>query len=120
MKNIIEQLSWNEPYDVQRQAIQTILSNDTFDFTLLFQPSKRKDCWENCANILVLLDDDQLENLLPGLFEWLKDLNWPGAKTILGRLKEMPAEKRNFHLIQARNKAIQENDQEWLQNLQEF
>lgn len=120
MQRCIENLSWNVSKDLQQKTMQNIISNKKFPYKNLLQPNGRKDCWENCANILICLDDDNLIDLLPGLLEWLQDLNWPGAKIILERLKKMPIEKINIALREAKKEAIQTNDQEWMENLEEL
>lgn len=45
-----------------------------------------KNIWEDCANILAIKSDEELIPYLIPLFEWLQDLNWPGAQTISNRL----------------------------------
>ena len=48
--------------------------------------------WENCAKIITSKSDDELEQYIIPMFEWLKDMNWPGAEIIYERLKSMPFE----------------------------
>ena len=49
-------------------------------------PVESKSVWENCAKVLINKSDEDLQLYYIHLFEWLQDLNWPGAYLIYDRL----------------------------------
>jgi len=57
---------------------------------LILPPERSKAVWENCAKVIISKRDEELKPYLPLLFEWLKDLNWPGAMLIFDRLAQIP------------------------------
>ena len=59
-------------------------------FSILFQPAENKFVWQNCAKAIVAKSDSELHEYILNMFEWLKDLNWPGFAIILERLKQFP------------------------------
>lgn len=44
--------------------------------------------WENCARVLAGKTDDELKPFLLELFNWIRNMDNPGANIILQRLKE--------------------------------
>ena len=56
----------------------------------MFQPIESKSIWENCAKVLISKEDQELNLYLISMFQWLQDMNWPGAELIYERLKRMP------------------------------
>lgn len=46
------------------------------------------------------------------MFEWLQDLNWPGAMDIVSRLKKLPTDVLRRLYQVSLDKA--KNDEEWL------
>lgn len=111
-------LSWDRPEDVQVAAIEE--ASGITNLWLFIQPMilpNPKAVWENCAKILALRSDDNLKPYLPHIFEWLRDLNWPGAVIIHNRLLDMDEQLRTTQLARSAKQAQAENDNEWLFNL---
>ena len=54
------------------------------------------------------------------LFEWLQDLNWPGAYTIFDRLLKMPYSLLKDELNYCKLRAKKEKDELWLMALENF
>ncbi len=80
-------LSWNSNERVQSRGIKKakkIKSLNVFILPLL--PEGSKSVWENCAKVLYDKSDEELQIYLIHLFEWLQDMNWPGADLIFKRL----------------------------------
>lgn len=77
--------------------------------------------WENCAKILYEKPDSELFPYLSRLFEWIEDLNWDGALTILERLK-MFSKTKYFNEIKksAITFATLCNKKMWRKNLGEI
>lgn len=81
---------------------------------------KSKSTWEGCAMVVSLRNDKQLKPYLHLLFEWLQDMNWPGAWIIFDRLSKMPYEAIQEEYKHAVNRAKKDNDQLWLMALNDF
>lgn len=79
IQKLIEDLSWDNPKDVVDKAINQLLKIDDEQVTLLLQPVN-KSCWENAAKVLQMIGYPRNKLALPGLIEWLRDMNWPGAQ----------------------------------------
>lgn len=50
-------------------------------------PFGKKDCWANCVKVICARSDKEIIEVALEMFEWLQDLNWPGAMDIVSRLK---------------------------------
>lgn len=80
---IFEMLSWNNEEKIQEQGIEE--AEKIKHLSVLIQPMESKSIWENCAKVLASKSDQELESYLIPLFEWLQDMNWPGADVIYKR-----------------------------------
>ena len=83
-------------------------------------PGHSKSVWDPCAQVLAARSDEELEPHLPQLFEWLQDMNWPGADTIRDRLLRFPFFRLEAWYDFAAMEAHRNNDETWLNNLEEF
>ena len=113
-----ERLSWGNPEEVQKSAIEEAMSIK--NLWLFIQPMvlpNSKAIWENCAKIIAQHSDNELEPYLSQIFEWLQDLNWPGAVIIHNRLLDMDEQMRTKQLAYSQKQAQAANDDEWLFNL---
>ena len=114
---IMEMLDWNKNEEEQRRGIE--LAKEIKCINVFMQPYG-KNLWENCAKILYDKTDKELQPYLSRLFEWVQDLNWPGALIILERLKKY---EKNDVFIMCVNEiklyAQAVNDEIWLENLNE-
>lgn len=111
-------LLWGQPKEVQQAAIEEARSIQ--NLWLFIQPMilpNPKAVWENCAIILAQRTDSELEPYLPQIFEWLQDLNWPGAIIIHNRLLDMEEQMLSRQLARSQKRAQTEKDDEWLFNL---
>ena len=90
MKNIdeiMDMLDWHNSSETQcegRELAKTVKCINVF-----LQPGHlehNKNVWDNCAMILADKSDMELRPYLHELFEWLVDMNWPGAYCIFDRL----------------------------------
>lgn len=71
------------------QALGLELARDVKSINVFLQPGTLagKPTWDNCAKVLSKKSDAELEPYLFELFEWIQDLNWPGALCIHERLQ---------------------------------
>lgn len=88
---IFEYLSWDSNNEIQKRGIE--LASNINNLSVLIMPIENKSIWENCAKVLVNKSDEELELYFIKLFEWLKDMNWPGAYLIYDRLICVSPEK---------------------------
>ena len=77
-----------------------------------------KSVWEACARVIVLKSDEELEEYMYLLLEWLQDMNWPGAEIMFERLSEIPVVKIQSYIEFSMNCAKRDNDEIWLKTLQ--
>lgn len=115
---IFELMSWDNDEAAQIRGIEE--AKKIRHLSVLFQPMESKSVWENCAKVLADKSDGELKLYLIDMFEWLQDMNWPGADIIYGRLREMP-----FELIKAEygiclSSAKKSGDSVWEKVLSDF
>ncbi len=125
MKNIdeiMEMLDWNNSVEVQKEGINRAAQIE--DISIFLQPIDaryNKNVWDNCAFILSLKDDEQLEPYAMEVLSWTKDLNWPGALEIIERLKKV---SQSHVFLAALEKSVEEakkaQELAWLSNLAEL
>ncbi len=123
INKIYQMLCWDTPEDVQLEGIK--LAKEMSDLSPLILPlyEGSQSIWDNCAKALSELSDDRLEKYLPLLLEWLQDLNWPGALTILERLTAFSGQKLKNSFIKVTEHAISFHNEEglrWLDYLSEL
>lgn len=121
INKIYNMLNWENPSEIQLEGIR--LAKKISDLSSLIQPPAAPSVWEHCANILSEKSDVELEPYLDSLLEWLEDLNWPGALTILNRLKLFSGEKLKLPLEKAVAKSKEMSYEEgyrWLDYLSEL
>lgn len=113
----MERLSWSNTMDDQEKAVSELANSRDIDLKALIMPSGRKDCWANCARVICARSDQEIIGIALEMFEWLQDLNWPGATDIVSRLKELPADvlRRLYRISLEKAK----RDDEWLFSLRE-
>lgn len=119
---ILEMLEWNNDEETQRKGRE--LAADIKVLNVFFQPvysDNSKSVWDNCARILSERSDDELSPYATKLFEWLMDINWPGALVILERLKSFEkVERIKSPLVDCTKRAYLTDDIVWLSNLSEL
>ena len=119
---IMDLLDWNR--SAEDQALGIELAKDVQFLHAFLQPCMKKynkNVWDNCAKILAMRPDEELEQCLPDLLEWLQDLNWPGAIWILERLQAYRDTKTlDTHISIALQQADRSGDEVWRDNLLEL
>ena len=84
---IMDMLDWHQSDKIQ-EAGRKLASNIKCInvFVLPCYEGHGKNIWENCALILSEKSDAELKPHINRMFEWLEDMNWPGAFCIRDRL----------------------------------
>lgn len=119
INSLISNLKWDNSTEVQQEAIEKLIQIDEKYIGLLIQPIDKKH-WENAALVLKKIGYPRNKLAIPGLLEWLKDLNWPGAWTVLETLQSIDIEVLLPHIKNAINEATEKNDEMWLMALKEL
>lgn len=119
---IMDMLDWNNSPDVQERG--RMLAKEIRCINVFLQPGHEghgKNVWDNCAMILTDRPDSELRPYLHNLFEWLIDMNWPGAYCIWERLKRYTdKEWFDYVLNDCINEAKALGEDIWLDNLLEI
>lgn len=120
--SIMELISMNNSKEAQSCGIE--LARKIECFNVFFQPNNphyNKNVWDNCALIISEKTDDELVPYLSKMFEWLMDLNWPGAEIIMDRIRKLNKSPM-FYLVwnNCKKCAIALEDEIWLRNLEEI
>ncbi len=121
MNQIYQMLDYKNSIDIQEKGKQ--LARKITDLSLLITPPASPSVWEQCAIILSEKSDDELVPYLTSILQWLYDLNWPGALTILNRLKKFSGKQLKKSFIDSVVRAINSHDEEgmmWLDYLSEL
>ncbi len=125
---IYELFTWDsiyteEEYSLREQQGLELAKSVKYLFPFL-QPyipnGKSKSVWEPCAKVIADRSDEELIPYLNYLFEWLQDLNWPGAGIIINRLAKMPKALTDEALKYSKLSAEKNQDELWLAWLKEF
>lgn len=118
---IMDMLDCNKANEVQEYGRK--LAKEVKCINVFLQPSHpehNKNVWENCAKVLAERSDRELRPYLHELFQWLLDMNWPGARCIFGRLtRYRDKEWFDFMLAICINEAKALGEEIWLHNLYE-
>lgn len=85
---LIQKLDWDTPAAEQAEAIQKLQDIRDEELHLLVQPLG-KEYWGGAAEVIVKLGYPRVKPILPGLLEWIQDMNWPGSRRIAPFLREV-------------------------------
>ena len=118
IEKLIDDLDWNKPIEIQENAIKNLENISEKDLCKLIQP-KSKYCWENAAKVINKIGYPKIKPIMPELFEWIKDLNWPGAVIIVDTLRNIEIGEINEFIKEALIKAELENDELWKSGIEE-
>jgi len=125
INNIMDMLDWHKPVDVQEQG--RVLARSVECIDVFIQPlhtKYNKNVWDNCAMIISERNDAELKPYLIPLFEWLQDMNWPGAFCIYDRLKsyrDIPSFDIAINFCKERIKVLNDDRlEQWEQNLSDL
>ena len=119
---IMQLINWDRSPSEQQKGI--LLARDVNCLKAFFQPSGpgyHKNVWENCAKIVCVRPDYELQPYILDMLLWIQDLNWPGAMAILYRLKEFSEAKVLAKLIESMLPAlVAVEEYTWLENISEL
>ncbi len=106
--------------DLRAWAEEQLVKLDDNDLGLLLRPVSDKTYWKGAAQALKRIGYPRVRGILPGLLEWLRDMDWQGADNILELLLSVDDETLIAHLKDALRKAGDDNDDRWAYWLREL
>lgn len=120
---IYDMLSRSNSEKIQAEGIK--IAGQVKSLNVFMRPVTQehgKDIWENCAKVLCEKSDEMLRsgNNLNQLFEWLKDMNLPGAALIEERLHKINGKDKVSVFISSLETAVLIGDSRWAAFLAEF
>lgn len=87
-EKIIEMLNCNQSKEVQELGIKFAMQEKDKGFLLYYSEDVQYS--ENCAKIFTSMTYDESEIYMDELFNWIEDLNTPGAMTMIEYLINYP------------------------------
>jgi len=117
VQTIVAKLDWDYT-EAEREISDSILGSisDNQIYLLLFKLNEKK-YWRGCAQMIVKLNYERLRNILPGIFEWLQDPNWPGYIIIFNYLASLQGNEIHAILDAAIYRAAETHDGDWMASL---
>ncbi len=88
---IFECLSSDKSEEIQALGVE--LASNINNLSVLIMPIENKSIWENCAKVLTSKSEEELQLYFIELFEWLKDMTWPGAYLVYDKLISVSTER---------------------------
>jgi hypothetical protein len=85
LNEYIKNLNSEEPQYLQDYAISRLINIEDSKLHLLLQPIS-KSHWKNAATVLKEIGYPRVKAIIPGLLQWIQDINWPGAQEIVDLL----------------------------------
>lgn len=113
IEELIEKLCKKKPVAIQKEAIEKLTYITDEELIMLVRP-KDKSYWENAAQVLITIGYPRTKMIIPELFEWIADINWPGADIIFSFLSTLEKATLMPFIEEACIKAKQNEDDEWL------
>ncbi|MCL6603644.1 MAG: DUF5071 domain-containing protein [Paenibacillus sp.] len=88
VNSLIQKLASDTPEEEKDDAMKKLQFIKDEDLHLLLQPIS-KAYWDGAAEVIINLGYPRVHIILPGLLEWIQDMNWPGAAQILDLLRDI-------------------------------
>jgi len=114
---LIQNLSWSLPDDVQKNAMEKVKNFITAsDADMLVLPLWKigKSTWHNAVNVVEALGYPKNKKAMPSLIFLLQDTNWPGASQGMSILSKIDRSELIALLEVAIKDAYKGNDFDWL------
>lgn len=104
----------------QQEKIKKIAENKNYNNQYFANPFDfmHKDYWEYAAKVIIKRGYLEVENVIPELFVWLQDINWPGSYDIFQFLCSIPKDAILKYFEDTVKEAIRLSDEIWLFQLQ--
>ncbi|MDI4645228.1 DUF5071 domain-containing protein [Cohnella hashimotonis] len=103
----LSRLAWDTPPEQLLEAKEQLKKLSDRVFKYLVQPGGKMH-WDHAAELIVEIGYPRVAPILSDLLEWLKDLNWPGARLISDLLVSIKEPLTPFV-----KDALQSGDQIW-------
>lgn len=116
---ILKNLDWVNPVEVQRETIQYIRDHEDLSIEYLVPPHFVIS-WDNAADALYQLGYERTKGITYQLLQWQQDFYSPGADLIRALLSTFPNEYFMPYYEQALREAQNACDDDWLCYLSHF
>lgn len=117
--NYYELLNANLSQELLENNILKLAEDTRYSNNCFIMPAN-KMYWENAAKVLAKRGYPIIRDILMELFEWLQDMNWPGAITVVNILNTIPKKVLVENLEKTIEIALEENNGIWLNWLYVF
>lgn len=115
--NQVEKLNLEQ----QTQCIDDIVKDSKYDNLYFADISKlAKHYFPYAAQVIIKRGYPKIDNVIPELFVWLQDINWPGSYEIYKFLCSLPKEAILKYFENTVNVAYMDHDEGWLYYLQQI
>lgn len=105
---------------IQSVAVKFFAKHPKLFYSNDIQVALEKKTWKNCADIMIRMGYPKNSGYLDQMFEWLQDMNWPGASEIFNYLFDLPGDIQSEKFFSALQKAISSKDEDWVYFLYRF
>ncbi len=109
----IQQLHWDTPEPLRNEVKEKLKQMSENQMQMLIFPHG-KGYWDGAAEVITAIGLPRVQNIMPGVMEWLQDMNWPGSQIIYDFLCHQKKETILPHINKALHTASQQNDEMWL------
>lgn len=82
IEEYLRNLDSDAPQYLQDYAISQLVNIEESKLYMLLQPVS-KSYWGNAAIVLMQIGYPRVKSIIPGLLEWIQDMNRPGSKEIV-------------------------------------
>ncbi len=119
LEKLISDLNWKNSIELQKMAIENLMKIEDMQVIHLIKPIA-KSHWQNAALVIKKIGYPRNRQAIPGLIEWIQDMNWPGAEIAFEILLSIDVSILLPHIEIAIQKAINENDEIWIMAIREL
>ena len=112
----VEYIFLEENFILSEVTVRFLIKHST-NLMRYVQPTNFKKSWYNCARQIVGKGYPKNKEVIPYMFKWLQDLNWPGATVIFKYLPQLPQDVFWCNLKKSVTEAQNNKDYDWLWSL---
>ncbi|MGN1097648.1 MAG: hypothetical protein ACI4SS_01985 [Clostridia bacterium] len=111
---LISNLSWDEPINVQDEAMKVIIDNiNDVDIKNLIDWNK-KSTWDNVSKIISAVGYPTAKPLLMEMLKFYQDVNWPGVDNITAALENFDRKYLIDGIEKTAEMAVETKDYGWI------
>ena len=108
------------PEKIQEENVKLLVNAKDYDNRKFIMDDRADWNWHYKARVLLLRGYPRVKDVIPELYYWLQDINWPGADVIMELLSTLPRDVLVSSFEEATEKAIKARDYSWMEFLYMF